>query len=546
MYKPCMMKKMTAFGITLVLSAVFLFGCGKEAETEEAEEDTSIEVEVQNPQIKNITVSANFSATVVAESEVKVIPLVSGEVVEKNFDVGDHVNAGDLLFKIDDEPYQIALKQAQASVTTAQAGYTQAKAALNQTEANANTTRAKAIQDIGEIPYNEQSKNYAVDSAYVSKRKANNALKDAEDNVEVTEDTLEDYKAARDAAGSALETAKNNGESAERIAELENLYATADARVESAENSLDSAKRAADNAEMGYELSRESYGLAEMERYNYNTYTKATTIYGAYASAVGADSSVTSSKATVTSSAAGIQSAEAGLESAQLNLDHTNVKAPVSGTITGIDVSLHNMASQQSAAYTIQSDEPCKVVFYVAEETARNILPGTGAVVTKNGVDYEASIISVYDTIDASTGLFRVEASVTGQDAKNLIAGSSVSIKTVTRKADNALSVPIDSVYYEGEKAFLYVADGNKARKVFVTTGLSDDTMVEILDGIKAEDSVVITWDGSLRDGSELRVQGSSAGGNAKPVSEVSAKKGAAMTIVDEGEEPAAGAGDIE
>ena len=99
------MKKMTAFGITLVLSAVFLFGCGKEAETEEAEEDTSIEVEVQNPQIKNITVSANFSATVVAESEVKVIPLVSGEVVEKNFDVGDHVNAGDLLFKIDDEPY---------------------------------------------------------------------------------------------------------------------------------------------------------------------------------------------------------------------------------------------------------------------------------------------------------------------------------------------------------------------------------------------------------------------------------------------------------
>ena len=56
-------------------------------------------------------------------------------------------------------------------MTTAQAGYTQAKAALNQTEANANTTRAKAIQDIGEIPYNEQSKNYAVDSAYVSKRR---------------------------------------------------------------------------------------------------------------------------------------------------------------------------------------------------------------------------------------------------------------------------------------------------------------------------------------------------------------------------------------
>ncbi|MCR5237077.1 MAG: efflux RND transporter periplasmic adaptor subunit [Lachnospiraceae bacterium] len=552
MYKSEKIKRMAAFGTACVLSAVFLFGCGETKEEEVTEEQTIIDVSVQTPEVKNISTSANFSATVVAESEVKVIPLVGGEVVEKNFEVGDHVNAGDLLFKIDDEAYQIALKQAEATVTTAQAGLTTAQATLNQSEANANTTRAQAIQNVGEIPYNEQKKNYGVDSAYVDKRKSNNALKDAEDNVDLAKHNLNDYKDARDAAESAMKTAKAAYEAApeepadvkEELKEAYELakktYETADSKVDSAENAYDSAKRTADNAEMSYALNGEAYSLAQMERDNYNTYSKATTIYGAYASAVGADTSVTTSKAGVTSSAASVKSAKAGLESAQLNLDHTSVEAPVSGTITAIDVSLHNMASTQSAAYTIQSDEPCKVVFYVAEETARNILPGSDAIVTKNGVDYDAKITSVYDTIDNSTGLFKVEASVTGQGSSDLIAGSSVSIKTITRRADNVITVPIDSVYYEGDMPFVYVEEAGKAKKVYVTTGLSDDRSIEIADGIKASDKVVVTWNGSLRDGSELNTAGSSGG--MEPVNTTETEESMESAGIDS----SAGAGDIE
>ena len=71
----------------MTLAAVFLCGCAlpfgaKEAEESEPE-DNSISVEVQSPEVKTITNRANFSATVVAESEVKVIPLVGGEVLEK-------------------------------------------------------------------------------------------------------------------------------------------------------------------------------------------------------------------------------------------------------------------------------------------------------------------------------------------------------------------------------------------------------------------------------------------------------------------------------
>ena len=229
-------------------------------------------------------------------------------------------------------------------------------------------------------------------------------------------------------------------------------------------------------------------------------------MFGAYAQAVGANASDVGADASVTTSRASVQTAQAGLESAKLNLEHANVTAPVSGTITAINVTLHNMASTQSPAYVIQSDAPCKVVFYVAEETVKSITPGTDAVVTKNGKDYTARITNVYDTIDPDTGLFKVEAGVTGQGASDLIAGSSVSIRTITRRSDNALAVPIDSVYYDGDKPFLYVADGDTARKVYVVTGLSDDTALEITDGITASDRVIITYNGRLRDGTALKV----------------------------------------
>lgn len=542
MYKSGMIKRMAALGTVCVLSAVFLFGCGEtQDESAETEEKTIIDVAVQTPEVKSISTSANFSATVVAESEIKVIPLVGGEVVEKNFEVGDHVNAGDLLFRIDDTALQIALKQAEASVTQAQAGLTTAQANLNSAEANANTTRARSIQTVGEIPYNEQSQNYNVDKAYVQKRTANNTLKNAEDTVELREDALDAARSARDTAKTTYENVKANPASTEaEIAAAKAAYDERQSVVDQAKANLHAAERSADNAEMDLYLNYENYGLNQMARDNYNTYGKTTTLFGAYADAVGADTSVTSSKASVTNSAANVKSAQAVLENAQLNLDHTNVEAPVSGTITAIDVSLHNMASTQSAAYTIQSDEPCKVVFYVAEETARNILPGSDAVVTKNGVDYDAKIIAVYDTIDSSTGLFKVEASVTGQGSSDLIAGSSVSIKTITRRADNVITVPIDSVYYEGEKPFLYIDDAGKAKKVYVTTGLSDDECIAITDGITASDRVVVTWNGSLRDGSELNTAGSSGG--MEPVNTTGSEDAMEPVSTD----GSTGAGDIE
>ena len=98
------------------------------------------------------------------------IPKVSGEVTEKNFEVGDHVNEGDLLFTIDDTTAQIAVKQAQAQLTSAKAGVTA------QTAATA-STHASGIETIGKIPTTEMQLQQAVEQAEAGKQQAWRLLK---------------------------------------------------------------------------------------------------------------------------------------------------------------------------------------------------------------------------------------------------------------------------------------------------------------------------------------------------------------------------------
>ena len=506
------MKKGSAIALITAVSllSISLTGCENPlAKKEEVTEETDIilDVTTTKPVTQNISISSDFAASVEADNSVKIIPKVAGEVIEKNFEVGDHVNEGDLLFAIDDEAYQIAMKQAQASLASAKAGYTAQQAST----AYANIS---GVETIGKMPTTEQQMSNAVDSAYAQTVTAGNNLNSAgasvesleislqalKDDLEDAEDDKDDAKDLKDsleggtseyeAADAAYDAAKDNVESLER-------------QIEQMELQIRQAKNSGSTAEMNYFVAQEGYDMAVRQKSDYDTYTKSTTLYGVNNSVVGADSALTTAQQSV-------KQAEAGVENAQMALDNTQVTSPVSGTITEINVSLHNMASQQSAAYVIESDAKNKIVFYVAEETAAYIKPGNTATVKKNGKEYSAKITNINETLDSTTGLFKVETSA---DTDELISGSDVSVRTDTRQALNVLTVPINAVYYDQEQAYVLVNENNIAVRHNITTGLSSENDIEVKDGIDAEAQIITSYSTQLKDGSKIRVSGVS--GNA-------------------------------
>ena len=69
----------------------------------------------------------NYPATINGIQDVEIRPKVSGFLTQINVKEGQSVSPGQVLFVIDNETYQAAVRQAQAAVNTAQSGVNTAK-----------------------------------------------------------------------------------------------------------------------------------------------------------------------------------------------------------------------------------------------------------------------------------------------------------------------------------------------------------------------------------------------------------------------------------
>ena len=94
-----------------------------------------VKVSVENPQKQTITELVTASGKIQPETEVKISPDVSGEIVELNIKEGDEVKKGDLLLKIKPDIYISAVERATAAVNSAKVNLANTKAMLEQVKA---------------------------------------------------------------------------------------------------------------------------------------------------------------------------------------------------------------------------------------------------------------------------------------------------------------------------------------------------------------------------------------------------------------------------
>ncbi len=196
-------------------------------------------------------------------------------------------------------------------------------------------------------------------------------------------------------------------------------------------------------------------------------------------------------------------------ESAQnvynIQLESSQVTAPISGVVESCDIQVHDMASQQTVVCVIAGEGGKSVEFYASERIVNGLKAGDPMEVEKSGSRYDGVITEVGTMVDPTSGLFKVKASVT--EAKSLATGTSVKLYVTSQKAENVLTVPVDSVYYEGGEPFIYVySQDGTLKKNPVEVGLADSQYIQVIDGISSDDLVITTWTSELYDGSRVEL----------------------------------------
>lgn len=111
----------------LATSPVFIAGCGS---SQQAAQSKATQVKAMQVLQTDAPISSEYAGQVVGKDEVKVQSKVSGKIVEKYFHGGDHVDAGQPLYRLDSRQYESAVLQAQANLAQSQATLSNAQTDL--------------------------------------------------------------------------------------------------------------------------------------------------------------------------------------------------------------------------------------------------------------------------------------------------------------------------------------------------------------------------------------------------------------------------------
>ena len=136
----------------------------------------------------------------------------------------------------------------------------------------------------------------------------------------------------------------------------------------------------------------------------------------------------------------------------------------------------------------------------------QTLTPGQAVTVNYNSQTYEGAITEIGGVVDAQVGQFQVKAVIDG--AQDLPDGLSVELTTTSHRANGAVLVPSDAMFFEDGVAYVYLLQDGKAVRSDVTIGLYTADEIAVTDGLTPGDQVITTWSASLRDGADVRLAG--------------------------------------
>lgn len=183
----------------------------------------------------------------------------------------------------------------------------------------------------------------------------------------------------------------------------------------------------------------------------------------------------------------------------------TEIRAPFSGRLGLKNVSPGAYVSPADVITTISQVSRLKIQFNVPERYSSQLKSGMNISFTVDGSDkvFTANILATEVKVEENTRSMAVLAAVKGSDPA-LVPGAFAKVKMVLGENKDALLVPNNAIIPIGRTKQLYLYKAGKAVPVEVITGIRDSTNIQVVEGLKAGDTVITSAILFLRPGSEV------------------------------------------
>ena len=195
-------------------------------------------------------------------------------------------------------------------------------------------------------------------------------------------------------------------------------------------------------------------------------------------------------------------------EDAKRDLGYTEVRAPISGTITTRHVNLGDTITVNQLLFDMVDFNTIVARIYVPEGELSRLNLGQQARLFSNSLDTARTgeVDRIAPVVDPRSGTVKVTVGIPGN--QGLLPGMYVEVELVTEVLEEALLVPKRAVIYSDTQAFLYRYNDEtrKVERVTLEARLEDrQNLVPSSDVLAAGDQLVVAGQAGLKDGVKVR-----------------------------------------
>jgi HlyD family secretion protein len=203
-----------------------------------------------------------------------------------------------------------------------------------------------------------------------------------------------------------------------------------------------------------------------------------------------------------------VATARLSLEDAGNTVGNYEIKAPITGVLTDMTADVGMTISRSGKIGQVQQIDPIKIKADLTESAAklvRNKQELTFYAADQPANKKTAKVTFLADQMNNTTKAYPIELEVANSDG-SLKPGSRVQLELTSPQEEMALAVTSLSIVREGSDTFVFVLNGDQVEKRKIKLGRIKDTYQEVLEGIKADETIVVSGQHQLKDGQKVEL----------------------------------------
>lgn len=493
-------KKLVAVLVVLVLLIALFAPKGKKKAVSAETQYTTV-----SPENRDITNVYSASGTLSAANAYTVKPLVKGEVLTADFEVGDTVEKGDVLYTIDSSDVISGVEKAALNLNQAQRSYDDAVDA-QYIRTDIGGTVASFKVRVGDVVTAGQEVAAIRDDTTLLLSLEFPAADAANFTVGQGAEVLLD--STFEAIGGTVQSVSG----ADTLSSGNLLVRTVTIAVKNTGNlTAAQAATATINGVSALSSARFSYQREQTVTAQQNGTVSALCVKeGAQVSADTALIQLSGDNLTkqVQNASDSLRSAELSAEDTQKQVDDYTITAPISGTIISKDVKVGDTvgtsASSVETMCVIYDMSYLEMTLNVDELEILSIKEGQEATITADAIPnqtFRGVVTSVSKSGTTTGGTTTYPVTIRIDEMGDLLPGMNATAEIVTESAEDTLSVPNEAIvrgsYVLVTKDSPSAANADDSMTapegyvyVKVTTGVSDDDYIAVTSGLQAGDTV--------------------------------------------------------